>query len=324
MKKLLCVTIALLLLTGCEAYPKRFSATYTDVFDTVTEFTAYCGSEEEFEALAGAVHGELKRLHEIFDIYNCYEGLDNAKTLNDAAGKSVALPEELVGLIDSGIKWHTLSGGRLNIAFGSVLSEWHRCREEGVLPDPELLRELAEHCDISLVETDGNCAALGDPAMSLDFGAMAKGYTAQQAAELAESLGGKSFALSVGGNIVTRGEKPSGKWEIGIQDPDGGILTTVKVAGEAVVTSGDYQRYYEVGGVKYHHIIDPNTLYPASLWRSVTVIAENSDDADALSTALFLMPLDEGKALAEKFSAEALWVSPDGTVTRTEGFSDYE
>ena len=324
MKKLLFVAAALLMLTGCEAYPKRFSATYTDVFDTVTEFTAYCGDEEEFEALSEAVHGELKRLHEIFDIYNSYEGLDNAKTLNDAAGNSVALPEELVGLIDSGIKWHTLSGGRLNIAFGSVLSEWHRCREEGVLPDPELLKELAEHCDISLVETDGNCAALGDPAMSLDFGAMAKGYAAQKAAELAESLGGKSFALSVGGNIVTRGEKPSGKWEIGIQDPDGGILTTVKVAGEAVVTSGDYQRYYEVGGVRYHHIIDPNTLYPASLWRSVTVIAENSDDADALSTALFLMPLDEGKALAEKFSAEALWVSPDGTVTRTEGFSDYE
>lgn len=324
MKKLLCVAAALLMLTGCEAYPKRFSATYTDVFDTVTEFTAYCGAEEEFEALSEAVHGELKRLHEIFDIYNSYEGLDNAKTLNDAAGKSVALPEELVGLIDSGIKWHTLSGGRLNIAFGSVLSEWHRCREEGVLPDPELLKELAEHCDISLVETDSNSAALGDPAMSLDFGAMAKGYAAQKAAELAESLGGKSFALSVGGNIVTRGEKPSGKWEIGIQDPDGGILTTVKVAGEAVVTSGDYQRYYEVGGVRYHHIIDPNTLYPAALWRSVTVIAENSADADALSTALFLMPLDEGKALAEKFSAEALWVSPDGTVTRTEGFSDYE
>lgn len=324
MKKLLCVAAALLMLTGCEAYPKRFSATYTDVFDTVTEFTAYCGAEEEFEALSEAVHGELKRLHEIFDIYNSYEGLDNAKTLNDAVGNSVALPEELVGLIDSGIKWHTLSGGRLNIAFGSVLSEWHRCREEGVLPDPELLKELAEHCDISLVETDGNSAALGDPAMSLDFGALAKGYAAQKAAELAESLEGKSFALSVGGNIVTRGEKPSGKWEIGIQDPDGGILTTVKVAGEAVVTSGDYQRYYEVGGVKYHHIIDPNTLYPASLWRSVTVIAENSDDADALSTALFLMPLDEGKALAEKFSAEALWVSPDGTVTRTEGFSDYE
>ena len=324
MKKLLCVAAALLMLTGCEAYPKRFSATYTDVFDTVTEFTAYCGDEEEFEVLSEAVHGELKRLHEIFDIYNSYEGLDNAKTLNDAAGNSVALPEELVGLIDSGIKWHTLSGGRLNIAFGSVLSEWHRCREEGVLPDPELLKELADHCDISLVETDGNSAALGDPAMSLDFGAMAKGYAAQKAAELAESLGGKSFALSVGGNIVTRGEKPSGKWEIGIQDPDGGILTTVKVAGEAVVTSGDYQRYYEVGGVRYHHIIDPNTLYPASLWRSVTVIAENSADADALSTALFLMPLDEGRALAEKFGAEALWVSPDGTVTRTEGFSDYE
>ncbi len=324
MKKLLCVAFALLLLTGCEAYPKRFSATYTDVFDTVTEFTAYCGTEEEFEALSEAVHGELKRLHEIFDIYNSYEGLDNAKALNDAAGKSVEPPAELIELINSGKEWYTLSGGKLNIAFGSVLSEWHHCREEGVLPDPVLLKELAEHCDISLVKADGGNIALGDPNMSLDLGAMAKGYAAQKAAELAESLGGKRFALSVGGNIVTRGEKPSGKWEIGIQDPDGGILTTVKVAGEAVVTSGDYQRYYEVGGVRYHHIIDPDTLYPAALWRSVTVIAENSADADALSTSLFLLPLEEGKALAEKFGAEALWVSPDGSVIRTEGFSDYE
>lgn len=324
---LLAALISLTLFSGCKPQPKRYSAAFADVFDTVADFTAYTGSQEEFDRVADAVHDELLRLHRIFDIYNEYDGLVNAKTLNKTAAKGpVEPPEELYELLELAKLWYDRSGGALNVAMGSVLSLWHDCREadEPYLPDPDELSERAEHCDISkLILSDGG-VSFADPGMSIDLGALAKGYAAQKAAELAKSMGCDRFALSVGGNIVTCGEKSTGPWEIGIASPDGGILTSVKVAGECVVTSGDYQRYFEYGGVRYHHIIDPGTLYPANLWRSVTVISESSYDADALSTALFCLDLDSGKKFAGEFGAEVIWVSVDGSVTRTDGVAEYE
>ncbi len=328
MRRFLALILCFLLISsGCEAAPKRYTAAYADVFDTVADFTVFGGTQEDFDKVSEAVHSELLRLHRIFDIYNEYDGLVNAKTVNDnAAGGPVVPPAELYELLESAVLWNERSGGALNIALGPVLSLWHDCREaeEPYLPDPDLLSECGQHCDISELILSGGSVSFADPEMSLDLGALAKGYAAEKAAELAESLGCEHFALSVGGNVVTRGEKPTGMWEIGIASPDGGILTTVRVAGECVVTSGDYQRFFEVDGVRYHHIIDPKTLYPASLWRSVTVICADSADADALSTALFCMDFESGSALAEKFGAEALWVGPDGETKRTEGFSDYE
>lgn len=326
MKRLvLIVGAALVLLSGCRPTPKRYSAVYTDVFDTVTEFTAYCGSQEEFDRLSDAAHDELLRLHRIFDVYNSYDGVMNAYMLNCASGgEAYELAPELLELTESAKEWYELTGGRLNAAMGSVLSLWHDCREEGVLPDGEELKRRAEHCDFDGVAVEGGAITVNDPEISFDFGALAKGYAAEKTARLLDSMGGGSFALSVGGNVVTRGEKPTGKWEIGIENPDGGLLTTVKISDASVVTSGDYQRYFEVGGVRYHHIIDPETLYPANLWRSVTVICGDSGTADALSTALFCMPLEEGKELLERFGAEALWVDANGEITRSEEFEGYE
>lgn len=323
MKRVFVILIAALtVLSGCKAAPKRFSASYTDVFDTVTDFTAYCSSQEEFDRLSKAAHEELLRLHRIFDIYNTYDGLNNAKSLND--GVSGEYPKELCEIIGLSKQWYSESDGALNIALGSVLSLWHDCREAKVLPDADELKSRSAHCDIDGITVDGRNIRLSDSMMSIDLGAVAKGYAAQKTAELLESLGAENFALSVGGNVVTRGKKPSGNWEIGIQSPDGGILMTLSVSGESIVTSGDYQRFYEVDGVIYHHIIDPKNLWPASLWRSVTVIFEDSSTADALSTALFCLPYEDGAKLLEKYGAEAVWVSKDGEITCSEGVAKYE
>ena len=112
---------------------------------------------------------------------------------------------------------------------------------------------------------------------------------------------------------------------VGIADPDGGegYLSTLNDWDKAIVTSGDYQRYFELDGVRYHHIIDPKTLYPAARFRSVTVVCADSGLADALSTALFVLPLEEGKALAAKAGAEAMWLDTQGNLTQTSGFSQY-
>ena len=115
--------------------------------------------------------------------------------------------------------------------------------------------------------------------------------------------------------MQTVGTKPDGSlWRVGVQDPNNlsGHLGIVSVGEMAVVTSGSYQRYFEQDGRLYHHIIDPDTLYPGKLWRAVTVVCPDSGLADALSTALFLLPLEEGKSLVESCGAEAFWVSLTG------------
>ena len=166
---------------------------------------------------------------------------------------------------------------------------------------------------------------LEDSEMSLDVGAIAKGYAVELVASELEKEGVSGYALSVGGNVRCIGEKANGdRWEIGVQNPDlfssQAYFTKVYLTDQSLVTSGNYQRFYTVAEKQYHHIIDPKTLFPKDEYASVSVIAGHSGLADALSTALFNMSYDEGLALAEKEGAEVAWVYPDGSVRMTEGF----
>lgn len=314
---LILLTVACALFeTGCEAEHKRYSADYYDVFDTACRFTAYCSSEEEFSAASEALHRELLRLHGLFDIY--YGGDNSIKALNDN-GCLDAPDKDIVALLSLGKEYYELSGGKLNIAMGSVLKLWHDGRENNFLPAPESLNEAAKHMDISLLEITEDRIVINDTQMSIDLGAIAKGYACEKAAELILDMGIENFVLDFGGNVRTMGEKPDGKWTIGIKNPDGGILDRLECGDAAIITSGDYERMFEYDGQSYSHIIDPETLYPAGLYRSVTVIAKDSSEGDALSTALFCMDLESGMELLKKKDAKAVWVLADGTVERYEG-----
>ena len=134
----------------------------------------------------------------------------------------------------------------------------------------------------------------------------------------------EGLLISVGGNVCSTGPKDSAgtPWVVGIQNIDGGddYLHTIYLTDGCVVTSGDYQRTYMVDGQMYHHIIDPTTLYPSTLWSSVTVVCADSGAADALSTALFLLPQAEGQALLELYDAEALWADANGNLFYSPGF----
>ena len=220
----------------------------------------------------------------------------------------------------------------VNAAMGSVLVLWHEARDHGfndpanaALPDGDALKEAALHTDFSKVILDeaASTVYLEDPDMRLDVGAIAKGWAAQRVSEIAP----EGLLISVGGNVCATGPKDSQgtPWVVGVQDPKGGdaYLHTLYLTKGSIVTSGDYQRAYVVDGQLYHHIIDPNTLYPGRLWRAVTVVCENSGLADALSTALFLLPQADGQALLEKCGAEAMWVAADGTIAYSPGFSKF-
>ena len=336
MKRILCVLITVcLVLTGCAAgetggQEKQYTATFLTLFDTVTSIVGRAESEEAFSAEAQKVHDALLEYHQLFDIYHDYEGLNNLKTVNDNAGIApVAVDSRIIDLLTDCKAYYELTGGKVNVAMGSVLNLWHIARNEGLddpanaaLPDRTALETAAGHMDFANVVVDeAACTVyLADPDMRLDVGAIAKGWAVQRVAEQTDAR----LLISVGGNVCATAPKDASgtPWVVGIQNPDGGddYLHTLYVADKSVVTSGDYQRYYVVGEEMYHHIIDPETLMPAKHWRAVTIVCGDSGLADALSTALFLLPYEEGLKLLESCDAEAMWVGFDGEKYYSPGF----
>ena len=333
MKRLLSILLALVLLTGCTgpAQPelKQYNATFLTLFDTVTTIVGRAENQEELMAKAQAVHDDLLQYHQLFDIYNDYEGINNLKTVNDNAGVApVKVDRIIIDLLLDCIDYYELTDGKVNVVMGSVLNLWHEARNDSLddprnayLPEPDALREGANHCDINCLVIDeaNSTVFLTDAEARLDVGAVAKGWAAQRAAEKAP----EGLLISVGGNVCATGPKAENTpWVVGVQDPNGGenYLHTLYLNRGSMVTSGDYQRYFMVDGKIYHHIIDPVTLYPSQYFRSVTILCEDSGLADALSTAAFLLPLEEGMALVKKAGAEAMWVDAEGKITCTEGF----
>ena len=336
MKKWLAVLILVCLLTGCAAgaaggKPAVYESTYLTLFDTVTVIRGRAESQAAFTETAQGIHDTLLRYHQLFDIYNDYEGLNNLKTINDQAGVApVEVDGDIIRLLRECREFYDATGGRVNVAMGGVLALWHDARTAGLddpasaaLPDRAALERAAAHMDFDavIIDEDASTVYISDPETRLDVGAVAKGWSAQRAAEHAP----EGLLISVGGNICATGPKTEGgdPWVVGIQNPDGGdYLHTVCVTGGSVVTSGDYQRTYLVDGESYHHIIDPETLMPSRYWRSVTVVCADSGIADALSTALFLMSQEEGQALLTRCNAEAMWVDAEGREFFSPGFRE--
>ena len=335
MKRLCALVLTLsMLLCGCTGAgeeQKQYSATFLTVFDTVTTILGRDSSEAAFTEKAQAVHDELLRYHQLFDIYNEYEGLNNLKTVNDHPGEAVSVDRAIVDMLLDCKAYYELTGGRVNAAMGSVLRLWHEAREDGLndfanayLPDGEALAQAAEHADWDdvLIDEEKLTVTIADPGLRLDVGAIAKGWSVQRAAETAP----EGLLISVGGNVCATGPKDSTgtPWVVGVQDPDGGenYLHTLYLTKGSMVTSGDYQRAYMVDGELYHHIIDPDTLYPGSLWRAVTVVCPDSGLADALSTALFLLPMEEGQKLLDACESTAMWVDAEGNMYYSTGFEE--
>ena len=333
----LCALLALsLMIGGCaqKAQPKRYEKVYLDVFDTVTTVILYDTSEESANARFDELHDLLLNYHQLYDIYHTYDGMNNLATVNQNAGIApVKVDEKMLDMVEYAISMDKLTNGRMNIAMGGVLQIWQTYRDAGLddpdkaeLPPMDSLQAANAHTSIDSVVLDRTAGTLfiSDASTQLDVGAIAKGYAAQKATEAMKNAGVSSMLLSVGGNVCSIGTRADGTgWKVGIQNPYGdGTLCAVQVSGLSVVTSGTYERYYTVDGKRYHHIIDPATLMPSTYYDSVTVVSGDSALADALTTGLFCMPIDEGKALIERLpDAEALWVLSDGSQQMSSGFS---
>ena len=333
--------LTLISLTACgEKELTKYQSEFLMLFDTVTRIVGYSESKEEFKEYSQIIHDDLKEYHQLYDIYNDYEGINNIKTINDNAGiKPVKVDKRIIELLKFSKELYEKTNGKTNIAFGSVLKIWHKYRNEGIedpenasLPTDEELKIANEHTNIEdmIIDEENSTVFLKDPLMSLDVGAIAKGYATEQASKMARDNGLHSGLLSVGGNVraINNNATTNEPWNVGIQNPDReaekSVIEVVKLDDSSLVTSGDYERYYTVDGEKYNHIIDPDTMYPARYFTAVSIISKNSGVSDALSTAIFCMPFEEGLEFINSMpETEAMWIFSDKTIKYSDNFESF-
>lgn len=341
---LLLVFIMVISLPSCTKTDKRqeFKAYYFDWFDTVTVITGYEESKDVFDKRVKEIEEIFSKYHKMYDIYTKYQGMNNLAVINEVKNgvhSEIPVEQEIIDLIKFSKSLYNTTGGKFNIALGSVLSIWHTYREEGMdnpseakIPPIETLESAAQHIDINsiILDEENKTVFISDSDTKIDVGAVAKGYACEMAARYLEDSGVSGYVINAGGNIRTIGSKPNGdKWTVGIENPDTSDKETpyieyLALNGQALVTSGNYQRFYIVDGKNYHHIIDPDSLMPSDKYMSVSVLANDSGLADGLSTALFNMSIEDGKKLVETLSdVEALWVLPNGEKVYSKGFSKF-
>ena len=335
-----CVLLTCIPFSSCSRFKEKFSKHSFDYFDTVTTVTGYAESRDEFDKVAKDVLAQLDEYHRLYNIYHRFDGLENLCTINelvDGEHRTVTVDERIIDMLSYAKEMYELTDGRINIAMGSVLSIWHEYRQSGIddpdgaqLPPMDKLTDAAEHTDIDclVIDKEKSTVTITDPQMKLDVGAIAKGYATEMVARALEERGLSGYILNVGGNVRTIGGKADGEgWTVGVEDPSGkeDYIAYLSLEGESLVTSGSYQRYYLVDGERYHHIIHPDTLMPAEGYLSVSVLTLDSALGDALSTALFCMSLEDGMELVGSISdVEAQWVTSDGTIHTTNGWSEFK
>ena len=338
MKKVICVGFIFVLIlsfVGCNKGYNKYTDYAFDYFDTAVSIIGYEKEKQTFDRNSAKIKEKLERYHKLYNIYARYDGVNNIYTINHS-DTSVEVDSEIIDMLKFSKEMYNLTDGQVNVAMGSVLSLWHNARTNGLndpekaqIPDYTMLSDASKHTSIDNLVLGTNSVEIKDEKMKLDVGAVAKGYATEQVALWMEKEGMTGYLLNVGGNIRIVGKRPDGKkWQIGLENPDADdenpYTEYLELDEMCIVTSGSYQRFYTVDGKDYHHIIDPDTLMPAKGYKMVSIITKDSGVADALSTALFCMDYNEGKAIIGSMKdTYAMWVLENGKKLYSDGFEKF-
>jgi thiamine biosynthesis lipoprotein len=282
--------------------------------DTIITIKLY---GEEDSSLIDDSFSRIEELEKMLSVH--LEGSDLAKVREEAGYSAVKVHPETMEVMEAAIQYAEFSEGLFDPTAGPLIELWGIDPPEGHVATEDELAEILPLIDYQKVLVDGEAGTiyLQDEKMIADLGAIAKGFIADKVKEQLVDAGVTSGIINLGGNVLLVGGKPDGSdFRIGVQDPDslrGEYLGIVSLKDESIVTSGDYERFFEADGKKYHHILDPYTGFPAeNSLRSVTIISPNSTDGDALSTTCFLLGLDKGIKLIRRMpSIDAIFVTED-------------
>ncbi len=316
---LLPLLIALPVLSSC-AKPAEPRTEF--VLGTVCTVNLY---EKGTDAIYNEIFARLRRLE---DILSANRDDTNLAAINAGAGiRPVKAEPETLEILDEGLRFAEISGGKLDPTVGPLVKTWNIGTEYAAVPSSDALRAAVRLIDWKKVRIDRTAGTvyLEEPGMKLDLGAIAKGYAADEAARIIKKRGIKRAIVDLGGNILAVGEKAPGKpWKIGIRNPEteqGGSVLSMEINDSAVVTSGVYERFFIENGRRYHHILDPFTGFPAENGLlSVSIVTARSIDADALSTTTFLLGLDKGMRLVNSMDGvEAVFIDSSKKVRVSAG-----
>jgi thiamine biosynthesis lipoprotein len=292
---------------------------------TLVTVTAVAPTDAQTQEAVAAAFREIHRLEELLSTWIPTSELSR---VNDAAGlDAVAVSAETFELLTRSMEIAELTQGSFNIAVGPAVEAWS-VTERMNIPAKEELDRLKAIVDPAQIRLDARARTvfLLKRGMRIDVGGIGKGFAADRAAAVMRAAGATAGVVALSGDIKTFGRFPDGaRFQFGIRHPrtDGATLATLEMENEAISTAGDYERYFERDGVRYHHILDPATLQPARRCQSVTVIASEGTLADGLDTGIFVMGPERGMALVERLDGvEAVIVDPDGKVLVSSGLKD--
>ena len=302
MKKILLIFI--LLLTGCSKQEYSKNLFY---MDTIINVKLYNISETK----ANEAFDEIENIYQKYEqLTNFYDENSELSKLNNDVNYEIST--DLLELIKIGYEWDNKTNGLLNINIGNLTKIWHDFRENPIeLPNVENIK--IEH-----LKMDNN--KILNEKVNIDLGAITKGFVTEKVGEYLEENGITYYLINAGGNVKV-GKSNKGYYNIGIASPiSDETFEIVKEENISVVTSGGYERFYEYDGVMYHHIIDPNTKYPANYMKSVTVIGEDSGLCDILSTTLFLMNIEDGKEFIKDYDVKVIWFTNDNEIIKSDNY----
>jgi thiamine biosynthesis lipoprotein len=319
-----------------------YSVQWFQFFDTINEVTAYTNTEEEFKTLSNYLEDRMNKWHKMLDKFRSYEGITNVHDLNASPrGEWIELDPELLDILVFSTDMHKKTNGSVNIALGAVTDLWQNERDkalknsdmQGELPDEILLKDLGQHVSIDALEIDveQGRARITDEKTKIDLGSTSKGYISQILKEELMKKGYNHILLNFGGNLATIGDKPNGDpWRLAIRNPkqtsqdSQSYAAILDIVNLSLISSGDYERFYYVGDKSYHHIIDPETMYPSNYFSQVTIISDNAAWGDALSTALFNVSVEEGEAILKNYPlTAAYWITKTNEHIESSNFSSF-
>ncbi len=287
---------------------------------TLVEITVPAAPSGTADAVDRAF-AEMRRVEELMRP----DGPGSEAAAITAAEGPIEVGSETAEVIALGMKVARLSGGGFDMGLGRLKTLWGIETEHPRVPKPEEILSALEGTGPEDLMTDGNRVLKSDPRLAVDLGAIAKGFAIDRAAEILRNSGVTRAVVNAGGDLCVIGDRGDRPWRIGIQHPrdPGALLATLSLENVSVVTSGDYERFFEAQGQRYHHLFDPRTGYPAGLAQSMTVVAPSAALADALATAAFVLGPEQGLALLKEFSqVEGLLVAADGTIFISEGLRE--
>lgn len=308
---------ATLMITGCSN-PVKEPIEKTGIhFDTVINIKLYdtddTGLLENCFKFCDEFEQTVSRTLEASEIYK----------INHAEGKPIEVSDVTIELLQKGIEYGELTSGKFDITIAPLSELWDFKNNPGKLPTQNEIVEALSHVNYKNIIIEGNTVTLTDPKAAIDLGGIAKGYMADQLKEYLISEGVNSGLINLGGNMLAIGTKPDGSdFNIGIQKPfdkQGTAITSVKTNDSSVVSSGVYERYFELNDRIYHHILDTEKGFPYDNGLlSVTILSSESVDGDALSTACFALGLDEGMKLINSLeNTEAIFITNDYAIYDT-------